>query len=89
MNVEEIAKILAVADELDELKPSVVRIIQHVASYGPELSDFLEKMSFGLVDIKMKTIKRYEDGGFTRQEAIILTLSDIKGAMEAMKNNKK
>ena len=53
----------------------------------PELYPYIERLSDGLVDLKMRQIKQYQDNGFTREEAILLTIDTFNSVQRALNNN--
>ena len=53
----------------------------------PELYPYIERLSDGLVDLKMRQIKQYQDNGFTREEAILLTIDTFNSMQRAINNN--
>ena len=53
----------------------------------PELYPYIERLSDGLVDLKMRQIKQYQDNGFTREEAILLTIDTFNSMQRAINNS--
>ena len=55
----------------------------------PEVSIYMDRFADGLVDIKVRQINRYEINGFTREEAILLTIDSnlaLQNALTTIKN---
>ncbi len=94
MNTEKMSQSLQTAMELlqtaEELRPVISSAITALNSYGPELNDLLLKMAIGTANIRMTTIKHYESNGFTKEEAMLMTLDSKVAMKEAMSSiNKK
>ena len=70
----EIEDILELTSSIDEIKPVVHAVINAVKSFGPESYDLLLGLAIGSVDIRTACVKRFEENGFTRQQAIDMTM---------------
>lgn len=55
----------------------------------PELYPYVERMVDGITDLKIRSIKRYEEEGFSREHAIFLTASTHIGMMKSLKEMSK
>ena len=82
-------EILALAMQAEELRPMVEEVLKALKSYGPELKGLFSDLNDGLTDLKIATIKRYQDAGFTREEAILLTCDQWAQLVKNMNSNKK
>ena len=71
---------IGVIKEVKEIKELVDLVI-------PEVYPYIERLSNGLVDLKMRQIKQYQDNGFTREEAILLTIDTFNSMQRAINNS--
>ena len=71
---------LKVIQDYKEIKDVVDLII-------PEVYPYVERLSDGIVDLKIRSIRRYENEGFTREESILLTLDTQHSLMNNARNN--
>lgn len=53
----------------------------------PEMSNYVDRLSDGVVDLKIRQIARYQAAGYTREEAILMTIDTTQSLREAFKNN--
>lgn len=65
------------AKELKELTDLII----------PEVYPYIERLSDGIVNLKARQITQYQDKGFTREEAILLTIDSFNSINRAIKNN--
>jgi len=85
----EISEIVELVERAEELKPVVAEIIKAVKSYGPELFDLMSGLAIGSVDIRVACVKRFEELGFTRQDAIAMTMDQWYQFSKSLNNTKK
>jgi hypothetical protein len=58
-----------------DMEPLAGPVVDAVLKYGPHFYRLLEAAQDGLVDLQVRAIKRYEDAGFSRDDAILLNLN--------------
>ena len=64
--------------ELGKLfKPIISDSIDVIQEYGPEIRKLFSGIVDGIVDMKIQAIKRYDSNGFSRTEAILLTIDSF------------
>jgi len=85
---EYIEALLEIAQSAEEFKPAVSQTIKAVQSYGPEIYGFMERFCQSNVDLKAMCVKRYiEQHGFTREEAILMTLDQWSAFAKGMQKS--
>jgi hypothetical protein len=77
----------ALLDSSELYRPIVQKAAAAIKSYGPEIKDLFSGIALGLADIKIETIKKYEDAGFTRDEAISLVQDEWYAIGRAIRHN--
>ena len=60
-----------------------------MARKGPELRNLLESIADGWVDIRIRAVERFEKAGFSREEAIFMTMDEWWGTKMRMHARKK
>ena len=83
---EAIMQIVAAADEF---KPVVEQGSKALQSYGPDIYALFHRIAIGMADIKADTIVHLEGRGFTREEAILLTVDQWADVKKNLAQNKK
>jgi len=88
------AELMLFLDEIsegaDEFKPVFKKTIGVLADYGPDMYGVLESIAFSLVDMRAAMIDRYMvKHGFTKDEAILLTLSNLQDVMKVRDSQNK
>ena len=76
---------VALLEEAEALRPIVRLFLDALKSYGSEIREIPEAMSDWLVKRTIKHVKTFEDAGFTRDEAILLTI-DLKYSLREALN---
>lgn len=89
---EELQEMAEILTEAETFKPIVRVILDAIKLYGPEIEEIPKRFSQWMVDNRIESIQRYRDAGFTKQEAIMMTLDDssrlIKSVNDMNKNIK-
>lgn len=83
---ETVRDIEELLETVEEFRPFVKAVVETVRSFGPELESLLCPMKDWLQKERIKAIKEYENAGFSREHAILLTI-DSNIALEKMINN--
>ena len=71
---EEIADVLELLDDVNEFKPLVGKITKVLIEYGGEFKELFDAIQDRIVDSRIRIIRKYQDSGFTKEEAILFTL---------------
>ena len=68
-------------DDIDTYKSIFEIMIRESTVYFDRFADYI-------TDTKIKQIKRYEEAGFSREEAILLTIDSANSIIKALNNIK-
>jgi hypothetical protein len=79
-------EILEIVTALDEFTKVIKTVRPTIIDFGNEIKPIIESFSNTLVDFNVNAITRYREHGFTKEEAILLTLNTKFSIMEAFKN---
>ena len=82
----DIEEIMVKLNMAEDFRPIITKGIEILNSYGPEFKKLVANMTLAVADIKMDTIKKYQDNGFTRQEAIDLCMDEWYAIAKAARN---
>lgn len=63
----------------EELRPVIKKGFEILKSYGPEIYDLTYNMAINSAKIRADVVKVFEKEGFTREEAIFLTMDEWWG----------
>ena len=75
--MSKITDVLKTLKDIKEIKQIADLLIEEVHPY-------IERTANGIADLKMKSIKKYMDNGFTKQESILLTIDSSKALSSAL-----
>ena len=68
-------------ESIETYRPIISKVIDKAMSFGPELNKIFEAFVISLtkttVDCRVLAIKRYQDNGFTKEEAMTMMLDDL------------
>lgn len=71
------AKLIAALMEQEaEIRPVIKKGLEIIKSYGPDLKDLFGGVTEAMADLRINVIRKYEAAGFTREEAILLTMDE-------------
>ena len=85
INVAEIMTIIGeISKESETYKVLAKEVIKTVQNFGPEIDSVLEPIRKYLVNSTCKDIEQFEHCGFTREEAIVLTIDNKIGLRNAL-----
>ena len=86
----DMAEIEEMLQAVDTYMPLISKVIDKAMSFGPELNKIFEAFAISLtkttVDCRVLAIKRYQDNGFTREEAITMMLDDLSAIRRTAQN---
>lgn len=86
MNTEELRQLVAIANQLLAVSDPIVKTVRDV---GALVKPLLQDAAIAFADIREDTVNHYTARGFTREEAITMTLADMAAVRDALKNRKK
>ena len=90
MNKNEIIEFINyIHENKEELKPAIKKIIDVVLEFGPEFKEIIEELNNYSISLTSRTIQRFEMEGFSKEEAILLTLNTRLALKESFNNYKK
>ena len=78
MSVEDLKEIITILEDVESFRPLVKVIIDTLKSFSGELKDIPESIRKWTVENRIESIKQYITANFTREEAILMTLDDMK-----------
>jgi hypothetical protein len=67
--------LIKLLDKSEELRPIIKQVLSILKSYGPEVETFLNMITDGIVTQKTNMFHEFIDNDFSRNEALILTIS--------------
>lgn len=86
MAIEILESIEEACKEVENLKPLLKLVLETIEYFGPEFATIPDDIIDWIVARRIKTIALYEESGFTREEAILMTL-DGKVALQTYISN--
>lgn len=88
---EDIEEFIGLLQTAETFRPVVRLFLDTLKSYSEEIKEIPEAFSRWLVKNRIDSIKQYEAAGFSRNDAVLMTLDDIYGLRKANEilNNKK
>ena len=63
----------------EDLKPVLKNTIEKLVGFGPELKTVFSALCGGMADLRIEIVQKFEDAGFSREEAIYLTMDEWWG----------
>jgi len=79
MNTSETLELVQeLSKEAENFKPVVAEAVDALLLFGPEVSKLFESITDGLADLKMRMIDRFKSRGYTKAEAITMTLDTFQ-----------
>lgn len=85
---EDITDILELLDEANEFKPLVRKVIKILMEYRDEFKELFDGIQDCMINSRVKTIHKYQNLGFTKDEAILFTLDSKVALQTHLKNIK-
>jgi len=74
---EDLSAIAELLSDAETFRPLVKSVLDTIESFGPELKQLPERAMDWAVKHRIKTIGIYEKAGFSREDAITMTLDDV------------
>lgn len=71
----------------EELRPVAEKLVETIISYGPYLRKIVEAASNATIEMRISHVRKFEDAGFTREEAIFLTMDEWWGYRRMINEN--
>lgn len=85
--IEDIKKIMQIIEAADEFVPVVKVAVEKSNNLLSELRPLLDNFIDYIVDSKIKMVNKYVDNGFTKDEAILMTLDQWTAFFNNFKNS--
>lgn len=85
----EIQEMMALVQEVGVFKPVVSKAIEGLKLYEEEFKQIQDFIINETVDSRSRIFKGFVDNGFSREEAMTLTLASVKEFKEAVNNVKR
>lgn len=80
---KEVQELVEILQEAETFRPLVRLAIDFVKGFGPELKEIPEAFCEWMVGNRIKHVEMYEKAGFSRDDAITMTLDDVFAARRA------
>ena len=77
---DELQELLELVSNVEAFKPLVRAVLDALKSYSDELKEIPEAITRWAVATRIETIKQYEAAGFSREDAVLLTLDAVYAA---------
>jgi len=84
----QIADMIQLAQEIGEFKPVVQKVFDGLKLYKDEWEDITTFFAENTVKFRSKIFKGFLEEGFTREEAMTLTIATIKDIQQGFNNAK-
>jgi len=84
MDKGDIQGIIELMDDAENFRPVVKKGIDILKSYGPEARELFNMLIDGIVDSKVRMVRGFEYAGFSRGDAITLTLNITKDIQQSV-----
>lgn len=69
----ELQEIIEIVQGGKEFKPQVQEIVEILLSYSKEIKQVMDALMDGIVNLKIRSIEKFEKAGYSRKEAILLS----------------
>jgi hypothetical protein len=89
LTVEHLKQMAEIIDSAEEHRPLVHAVMQIIDSYGPELEKYPKVLALFGADLTTEVFSRYLTNGFSREEALLLTINQRLSFKEALEKTKK
>ena len=86
MNTQYLSQLLTLVDHLLPFADPIAKKTRDIGSVAKPL---LRDAAIALADIRADIVNHYMNRGFTREEAITMTLADMASVRDALKNREK
>jgi hypothetical protein len=81
--------VLGLMEHEEELRPIIEKAASVLESYGPLLKKLLSEVIMASVDMRAEAVARLEAKGFSREEAIYMTMDQWWGMRQSLSGQKK
>jgi len=75
--MSKLSELMEILKEIDEVKEITDLVIK-------ESYPYIERIVNGITDLKIRSIKKYMDNGFTKEEAILLTIDSSAALIKSL-----
>ena len=86
---EYLSGLLSIIDSAEELRPIVSSGLKLLRSFSSELKDITDDMRDYIIDSRIASIRRLEDAGFSREDAINITMDEWYNTMRVIRQGGK
>jgi len=76
LSQEDLAEIMEVLKDAEQFRPLVRTVLDTIKSFGPEIEEIPKVCRSWIVKERIASIKQYRDAGFSKADAILMTLDD-------------
>lgn len=80
---KELQELVEILSEAESFRPIVRQAVDFVKAFCPEIREIPEAFCEWLVKNRIKHVEMYEKAGFSRDDAITMTLDDVFAARRA------
>ncbi len=84
MKTEEILEYMALLDSADDFKPLVKKVAEVIKDYSGEFKELVEDLADYIRKNRVKSVNFYTDEGFSKQEAILMSMHDTTSLEKMM-----
>jgi len=74
---EDISELLEIVGQAEDFRPLVKQVLEVLKSYSDELREIPDAICKWIVERRIASIEQYENAGFYRDDALLMTLDDI------------
>ena len=88
---EDVGSIIEILSEAEAFRPVVRSLLDTIKSFGPEIEELPKIGIKWVVERRIESVKRYEEAGFSREDAVTMTLDDVwafRRSLNKVKNTK-
>jgi len=75
-NETDLSEILEVLGQAEEFRPIIRQVLDVLKSFSSEIQEIPNAILDWAVEQRIAAVKKYEEAGFSREEAILMTLDD-------------
>lgn len=76
IGIEDLAEIEEILKEAESFRPIVQLVVKTIRLFSDDLKEIPEAIYSWAIEKRIASIQKYEDAGFSREDAISMTLDD-------------
>ena len=77
LSKDDLSGIIELLNQAEDFRPIVKLAVKTLNDYAEDVKEIPENLSCWLVERRIQTVKQYEAAGFSRADAITMTLDDV------------